>query len=564
MKHKVNKLGLRIFRMTSIVSLITIFIFVGSFFLITNSLMNEKRDEALDVIAEAAKTINGDSHVRAIESGSMTSPAYLNIKDAMMIFRTDHDIKNFYTVYLKDKNTYYGIDSAYTDVAELGEEGFIDEYLMKAFDGDITALDKPDKDHLLSAYAPIKDNSGNIVAVAGIDLDMSSIVFLKDKILTYSMVLAAMVMILSMICSFLFSRGISKNVTKIRKVLGRMSEGNMTDELEVRSRDEFRQIGEDINKMRDKTTVMLKGVNMTSEKVNDLTHMLSATSQEMAAASEAVADTIHHMSDGVSSQAEEIHEVLQVLNEFGDKLENAQSSIKNVDNQANSINQKAGESSENLYALEKSINEVVGSFAAVRKTINSLEANIANISEITNLINSIADQTNLLALNAAIEAARAGDAGKGFAVVADEIRKLAEQSKSSSLSINDILDNISGDSKQVIDTSDNMNGKLNEQIDTVKRSLDSFREIIAGIELMKPKVDEVNQDMSTIDRQKVVIINRIKEISNVAEGLSSSTIEITASTEQMSDSSQNVANTAQSLNDLTDDLIHAVEQFHIK
>jgi len=56
---------------------------------------------------------------------------------------------------------------------------------------------------------------------------------------------------------------------------------------------------------------------------------------------------------------------------------------------------------------------------------------VQNIGGVTETIKNIASQTNLLALNAAIEAARAGDSGRGFAVVAQEVRKLAEQSNSS-------------------------------------------------------------------------------------------------------------------------------------
>lgn len=65
-----------------------------------------------------------------------------------------------------------------------------------------------------------------------------------------------------------------------------------------------------------------------------------------------------------------------------------------------------------------------------------------NTSEILDIIKNIADRTNLLGLNAAIEAARAGEYGRGFNVVSTEIRKLANQSKESAISIKAIIESI--------------------------------------------------------------------------------------------------------------------------
>ena len=78
------------------------------------------------------------------------------------------------------------------------------------------------------------------------------------------------------------------------------------------------------------------------------------------------------------------------------------------------------------------VNDIVQDMNESTKQINAISETIADITE----------QTNLLSLNASIESARAGEAGKGFAVVADEIRKLAEQSKTSTEEIKAIIASI--------------------------------------------------------------------------------------------------------------------------
>lgn len=72
-----------------------------------------------------------------------------------------------------------------------------------------------------------------------------------------------------------------------------------------------------------------------------------------------------------------------------------------------------------------------------RKT--DLEAMLRDMEHIVDRIAAIAGQTNMLALNASIEAARAGPAGRGFGGVAAEVKKLADDTRSATQSVREML-----------------------------------------------------------------------------------------------------------------------------
>ncbi len=283
----------------------------------------------------------------------------------------------------------------------------------------------------------------------------------------------------------------------------------------------------------------------------------------MAAACDNVSAAIQESASGTSVQAQDLVSITTALNEFGEQIEKVAYSIKEVYTNANQVGNMASDSNSNMMNLVDSIKNVESSSSSLDEKITNLEANIKRINEITNLINSISEQTNLLALNAAIEAARAGESGRGFAVVADEIRKLAEQSKSSSANINSLINDISIDTTNMVSTSEAVKNELNMQAGIVKLATESFKDIITSIHTVIPMIEGINDSIEDVQKGKNEIINKIEGASAIAEEISASAEEISASTEELNASSEEVSNTAVELSYMTKDMSKEISKFEL-
>lgn len=561
-----KSLSTKILRLMGFVSLISMVILISLNLIVFRNIFSKMQQDAKSYVQEAESIIDADKLNNVINNGSMNSIEYKEIREAMIKWKNDKDVTYVYTLSKGENKAHFIVDGSILNSDEIGEEYPLEDEMKDAFNGQVSVNKKPMKDELgtfISAYAPVKDSRGNIIAIVGIDKEVSEFVSIKSKILLDVVIAAIIIIILSIGISIFFSRKLSNNVNSIKENLRKMADGDLTEELEIKSNDEFEVIAKEINRFRIKISEAFKVVKEASSKTMDETGNLLALSQEMASSSEVVDSTMDQIAKGSNSQAQELLGINKKLQSFGMKIDETVVRVESVYFDADSISISAKEGDNNLKVLGQFVRDINNSFEDVRNKIQGLGMRLSEINEITNLINGIADKTNLLALNAAIEAARAGEAGRGFSVVAEEIRKLAEQSKVSSSNINDLTQAISMESSMVVRTSDNMNEKLNEQSQVLSNSMDTLRNIIINIESIIPKIKDINQYANEINNEKIEILQGIEIASSVSEEVSASTEEIAASSKELSISSNQVAYSAEELSDKVQKVSQSIDQFKI-
>ena len=164
----------------------------------------------------------------------------------------------------------------------------------------------------------------------------------------------------------------------------------------------------------------------------------------------------------------------------------------------------------------------------VGSTMRAIQASSRRISEITQVIDSIAFQTNILALNAAVEAARAGEQGRGFAVVAAEVRALAQRSASAAKEIKQLIE----DSARTVDAGHDKAevarktmaevlesvGRVNALVDEISHAAG---EQLSGISQVNAAVAQLD----TITQQNAALVEQIAASAHSLEGLAHATTE---------------------------------------
>ncbi|MCY6484904.1 methyl-accepting chemotaxis protein [Clostridium aestuarii] len=378
------------------------------------------------------------------------------------------------------------------------------------------------------------------------------------------LIIMVLSLIAAVVISVLISRNISKPIVKASENMDKIAEGDFTNKIEIKGKDEAAVMAQKLNSTLAQLRNAISGIKNSSSSVNEIAKSLASTSEEMTSASSEVATAVQEVARGASSQANNLMEVVNLFDKFNEELENIRNKIKNVNSGAENTKEKAIYGKKQIDSLMVYIKNVQTSVTKTIEKINNLSQSISKIGNITDVINKISEQTNLLALNANIEAARAGEHGKGFAVVGEEVRKLAEQTQNSSQEILELVKEVVKEMKEVQVDSNDVDVLVREQVSMANNTNVSFDNILEAVKDMEPLVKETNETVDEVIESKNVITNKIQSVSAVSEEVSASSEEIAASSEQMNASSEDVANFAVRIEEEINELVEKVNKFKVE
>ncbi|KGR76950.1 methyl-accepting chemotaxis protein [Ureibacillus sinduriensis] len=400
----------------------------------------------------------------------------------------------------------------------------------------------------------------------GINVSESNLYDSLNKLLSIFVVSSTLSIVIVTTAIVVFSNRIGRTIRKYSGIAEVVANGGLANEFkesDLERGDELGGIGRSLYRMQNNLIDVIKNFQENALSIDDHAQNLSSYSRQMSDASEKVAASVTSVAGGATEQHEKLKRINRRITQFGASLDFMNQSINEVDSSANSILKMANESSEEMTRMTQSFESLNISFMELIERVKSVEVNIRNVNEMTEIINSISDQTNLLALNAAIEAARAGTAGKGFAVVAKEIRNLAEKSKESSGKIEMIINGVSQDTKEMVASTEDVSKELLLQRQQLNAAINSFQEIIKAVEIISPEIKDTKESSLMIQKEKDLILDELDQTGAIAENVAATAEEISVSAKEMSSSIVEVTASAVSLGEMTDEMRNKLTFFKI-
>ncbi|GEM01630.1 methyl-accepting chemotaxis protein [Halolactibacillus halophilus] len=421
-----------------------------------------------------------------------------------------------------------------------------------------------------TAYRPVFNRDGAIIGALFTGAPKAEIDGLIETYLSQMgpvfLTVGLIAITVMLVVVYVLSRSLVGPLKQLKILAARLGDKDLTVDVPDQYMKRQDEIGAIARALMDTTTALktiMQSIQTSAAKVNASASVVTMNTTQTAQASDDVANAMNEVADGAQSQAQAIESGADKGQLLGEKINHNAEIITALTESNGAVNTAVNDGLKEINALVSLSKSSEKETQAIAEKIEQTNSSAEEISKASQVIASIAEQTNLLALNAAIESARAGEAGKGFAVVADEIRKLAEDSTTSTAEIDQIVANLQGNTSDATLKMRDVLHNYHQQSEKINQNKAQYDAINQAINTSKQHIKSLTDSGEDMGVYKDEILEVLENLSAIAEENASSTEEVSASMEEQSASLDEIKSLGESLLALADELDQEVKQFKL-
>ncbi|MBP1755450.1 MAG: hypothetical protein H6Q59_1848 [Firmicutes bacterium] len=503
--------------------------------------INEQNVTSLAVLQEVFKKIKDESNENIV---------YVSLSDENAQVIVSNEV-------LVDTGAAEGADAASSATAE----GDVSAVLEKQTTlGQIITIEGGEKVYNISTDFALSDQIKGALNL-GISLD-NMYAQIKQAIIQ-TILLSFVIMVIAILAAIIMARRIIRPIALMSGRLKTFAEGDFTIGFTSNRKDEIGEMGNALNEMQQTLQNMVGEISQSAGKVAQNSQNLTSVCSETSGMAEGIAKASGELATASTALATNSVEGFERLNTLAQEITMIS---QRADGMRDSITEtkQANESGlKHIRSLLEAVSENEQVTIKIKDMVDMLGYKSEAITAITDVIKNISEQTKLLALNAMIESARAGESGKGFAVVAKEISKLSEQTASSIIGIEKIVEEVSSainEAQSYVDEGTEVLTKTTKMSKDTRHAFhqidQSIVHIVREIQTMIDSIDKVNND-------KNEVVGAIESISAIAEETTSSTQEIASSLELQLTTIEKATASAKQLEEIALELEKLVGRFTV-
>ena len=346
---------------------------------------------------------------------------------------------------------------------------------------------------------------------------------------TILIIVIILVVVASVLSVMYGPKMVTTRVQELDRMIGTISqgEGDLTGQLDSSGSDELSRLAGTFNGLMRKLQQLIKMIQSDASTLNQAVVQLNSSAEKSQEVSAEQNHNLDQIATAVNQLSHAVHEVANnsqsALSETREAKDKTSLSGKVVDESINSIT------------------KLSSSVVHASQVISRLADESKNITQVLDVIRSIAEQTNLLALNAAIEAARAGEQGRGFAVVADEVRTLASRTQKSTEDIQRMIAGLESGVSEAVSAIQTGTSHVDGVVAMSQRIQDSLHSVEGAVNLANDMIYQI----ATATEEQSKVVDEINRNVTMLNSLSQENMQIVSSTKQVA---TDIASMAKGLN----------------